>query len=67
MAQFSVKIMPLNGSVLGEKQHMGAHYYTVLNFTGPALQVSGATLAASWLGLAWVRAHDRHGRADIFR
>ena len=25
MAQFSVKIMPSNGSVLGEKQHARAH------------------------------------------
>ncbi|MDF3605383.1 hypothetical protein PE067_03935 [Paracoccus sp. DMF-8] len=44
-------------------ESMGAHYYTVLNFAGPAIQIAAATFAAIWLGLAWANAHDR--RAGI--
>lgn len=46
-------------------ERLGGHYYTVLNFVSPALQIAGTTLAASWLGLAWAKTHDRHLRAPI--
>lgn len=40
-------------------ESMGAHYYSVLNVAGPAIQIAATTFAAIWLGLAWAKAHDQ--------
>lgn len=51
---------PLTERIANIAAASGGHYYTFLNFAGPAIQTGCAIAIAAQLGIAWANALNRH-------
>jgi len=51
---------PLTERIANAASELGGHYYTFLNFAGPAIQTGCAIAIATQLGIAWANALNKY-------